>query len=200
LVVGLEGLRTGVALSQTEADYKNLPLSRSTDVAFGAGFMALYAASAVYGFYQVNRCQEAHAEYERPRGLLPPLRRSAVARPASRGVSPALPVASGPPTPGGVEPLSPERVAHIAPFTKRHFASPAECEAACPTGKCLPYRAEQGAAMACIVRCKVDSECPQGLACNCPATGGPGCRSIAQVPGDPMDGICLSVEPDGERR
>src|SRR5262249_27507115 len=98
-------------------------------------------------------------------------------------------------------PLSIDRVARIAPFTKRRYASPAECEAACPTGECLPYRGDDAAAaMACIVRCKADEDCPQGLACNCPSGGGPDCRSIAQVPGDSMAGLCLSIEPDGQRR
>jgi hypothetical protein len=105
-----------------------------------------------------------------------------------------------PPPRGAVAgpPLSPERIARIAPLTKRSYATPAECERACPTGQCLPYRADTGPAVTCITGCKTDKDCPEGLACNCP--DGPDCHAIAETPADPMAGICLSVEPAGERR
>jgi hypothetical protein len=102
------------------------------------------------------------------------------------------------------EPLmTPERIARVATLVKRSYASPAECEAACPTGQCLPFRGEAGPAMACIVRCNADKDCPQGLACNCPNSekpAGPDCQPIASTPTDKMARICLSVEPAGERR
>ena len=59
--------------------------------------------------------------------------------------------------------MSPERVARVAPFVRRTFATPASCEAACPTGQCLPFRGEAGPAMTCIVRCNTDKDCPAGL-------------------------------------
>ena len=103
----------------------------------------------------------------------------------------------------GEPPLSPERVASVAPLINRNYASPAECEAACPAGQCFPYRGETGPAMACVIRCDRDADCPEGLACNCPnperATG-PGCRPIAATPQDAMARICLSVEAAGQRR
>jgi len=106
------------------------------------------------------------------------------------------------PSPG--EPsMSPERIARIAPFIKRNYGTPAECEGACSVGQCLPYRGDTGPAMACVIRCDRDADCPDGLACNCPnqeRAAGPGCRPIAATPQDPMARICLSVETAGQRR
>lgn len=99
--------------------------------------------------------------------------------------------------------LSPERVARLAPFIKRNYASPGECEAACPTGQCRPYRGESGPAIACVTLCNADKDCPDGLACNCPTSaGGPGtaCHKIAGTAEDRMANICLSVEAGGQRR
>jgi hypothetical protein len=100
----------------------------------------------------------------------------------------------------GEAPLSPERARVLAPFIKRTFATPAECDAACPTGECLPFRGDDGPAMTCIVRCQADNDCPAGLDCNCPNSDSPGCHPIAGTPSDPMHGFCLSVEPSGPRR
>ncbi len=97
--------------------------------------------------------------------------------------------------------VSPDRAARLAGFTKRRYATPAECEAACPeTGDCFPFRGDEGPAMTCVVRCKTDKDCPEGLACNCPNGDGSACHAIASTPDDRMAGICLSVEPAGERR
>jgi hypothetical protein len=94
----------------------------------------------------------------------------------------------------GEPPLSPGRVAGLAPFIKRSYATPAQCEAACPSGQCLPYRGESGPAMACVIRCDRNSDCPTGLACNCPnSESGPGdCHPIAATPRDPMARVCLT--------
>jgi hypothetical protein len=103
----------------------------------------------------------------------------------------------------GEPPMSPERVARVAPFIKRSYPAPAACEAACPAGQCLPYRGESGPAMACVIRCNKDRDCPEGLACNCPGDehgDGADCHPIATLPQDPMARICLSVEATSERR
>jgi hypothetical protein len=103
----------------------------------------------------------------------------------------------------GEPPMSPERIARVAPFIKRNYASPGECEAACPTGQCRPYRGENGPAVACVTRCNTDKDCPDGLACNCPdaaESAGDACHRIATTPQDPMARICLSVQATGERR
>ena len=63
-----------------------------------------------------------------------------------------------------------------------------------------PFRGDEGPAMTCVVHCKTDKDCPDGLACNCPDGDGSACRAIASTPEDRMAGICLSVEPAGERR
>jgi hypothetical protein len=97
--------------------------------------------------------------------------------------------------------MSPDRVSVIAPFINRSYATPAQCEAACPTGQCLPYRGASGAAMACVTRCDADSDCPQGLACNCPnreKPAGPACQPIATTPHDVMARICLSPAPPSQ--
>jgi hypothetical protein len=106
-----------------------------------------------------------------------------------------------PPPPGAIgPPIPPERVARIAPFTKRSYPTPLACEEACPMGQCLPYRGAEGPAMACIIRCRADKDCPAGWGCNCPNGAGTDCHPIAQTPEDPMDGICLPVDPQSGRR
>ncbi len=95
----------------------------------------------------------------------------------------------------GEPPMSPERVARVASFIESSYATPAQCEAACPAGQCLPYRTESGAAMACVIRCDKDADCPRGTVCNCPNSekaAGPDCTPIAWTPQDQMARICLS--------
>jgi hypothetical protein len=99
------------------------------------------------------------------------------------------------PSPG--EPaMSPQRVALLAPFIKQSFKSPSQCESACPAGQCLPYRGESGAAIACVIRCNRDADCPSPLACNCPNSekaAGPACTPIASTPKDALARICLAA-------
>lgn len=102
---------------------------------------------------------------------------------------------------GSEDVVSPERATRLAGLTKRRYATPAACEAACPrNGHCFPFRGDDGPAMTCVVRCNSDKECPDGLVCNCPADDAVACRAVATTPNDPMAGICVSVEPAGERR
>jgi hypothetical protein len=114
--------------------------------------------------------------------------------PPRRTTKPGLVVIDDP----GEPLMTPERIARVAPFVQRTFGSPAECERACPTGQCLPFRGESGPAMTCINRCKTDKDCPTGLACNCP-DGGADCQPIAEAPGDRMAKICLPTETAGQR-
>ena len=93
---------------------------------------------------------------------------------------------------GPNEPLmSPERISRLAGFVKTTFRSPAACKAACPTGDCLPYRSSSGAAMACIVHCMTNRDCPAGMVCNCSGRPGTDCQLVAESPGDAMEGICM---------
>jgi hypothetical protein len=101
----------------------------------------------------------------------------------------------------GEPPMSPERVAGLAPFIRRSYATPALCEAACAAGQCLPYRTESGPAIACVIRCDKNADCPSGMACNCPNAeqpSGPDCRPIASTPADSMSRVCLSPETAGQ--
>jgi hypothetical protein len=100
-----------------------------------------------------------------------------------------------PPPPGAMgPPISSAQAADIAPYVNGSYRSVEQCEAACRMGRCIPYRGENGPAMACIVRCKVDKDCPQGLSCNCAHPDGKQCHALAQIPGNPMEGLCLSPE------
>lgn len=56
LIAGLEGARIGIALSADQSTYDNAPISRTADVGLGVGFLALFAASAVYGYYVTGEC------------------------------------------------------------------------------------------------------------------------------------------------
>ena len=62
----------------------------------------------------------------------------------------------------GETPMLPARVAGLARFIGRSYATPAQCEAACPMGQCLPYRGESSPAVACVIRCNRNSDCPAG--------------------------------------
>jgi hypothetical protein len=68
----------------------------------------------------------------------------------------------------GEPPLSPPIVAVMAPLIRLSYATPAQCEAACPTGQCLPYRGPSGPVIVCVIRCNRNADCPTGLACSCP--------------------------------
>ncbi len=101
----------------------------------------------------------------------------------------------------GEPPLSPRIVAGLAPSIKRSYATPAQCEAACPTGQCLPYRGQSGPEMACVVRCNRSADCPTGLLCTCPNSeipAGPDCQPIAERPNDPLPRLCVSPHPGGQ--
>jgi len=108
------------------------------------------------------------------------------------------------PAPG--EPsMLPARAGLLAPFIKRSYATPAQCEAACSAGQCLPYRGASGAAMVCVIRCNRDADCPRGSACNCPDSekAGADCVPIAATPTDPMARVCLAApvaEPAPEQQ
>ncbi len=54
----LQLVRTGLAASASDSVYDNpkAPLSREADIALGAGFMALFTGSAIYGFVNTSRC------------------------------------------------------------------------------------------------------------------------------------------------
>src|SRR5262245_52509363 len=61
---------------------------------------------------------------------------------------------------------SPQPVGPLPPFIKRNHATPSQWEAGWSAGQCLPYRGDSRPAMACVIRCDKNSDCPDGLACN----------------------------------
>lgn len=67
LIAGYQGVRTAMAASASDADYSGAPISREADVFFGAGFLALFASSAIYGYVTTGNCKDAKAShgYER---------------------------------------------------------------------------------------------------------------------------------------
>jgi len=60
VIAGLEGVRTGIALAADKSDYASSPISKEADIAFGLGFLALFSASAIYGFYVTGECSKLH--------------------------------------------------------------------------------------------------------------------------------------------
>jgi len=60
VITGLEVARTVYALTADESAYDNAPIGRGADVALGLGFMALFGASAIYGFYVTGECSKHH--------------------------------------------------------------------------------------------------------------------------------------------
>jgi|GEM_PF-1598062 len=60
VIAGLEGVRTGLAMAADDRDYANSPISREADIALGVGFLALFTASAIYGYYVTGECSKVH--------------------------------------------------------------------------------------------------------------------------------------------
>jgi len=60
VIAGLQGVRTGIALAADKSAYDDSPISREADVAFGLGFLALFGASAIYGYYVTGQCSASH--------------------------------------------------------------------------------------------------------------------------------------------
>jgi hypothetical protein len=60
VIAGYQGFRTGYALAADQSTYDNAPISREADVALGVGFLALFGASAIYGYYVTGQCSARH--------------------------------------------------------------------------------------------------------------------------------------------
>ena len=59
VVTGFQTVRVVYALTQSEADYKDFPISRGADIGIGLGLTVLFAASAAYGFGATASCAAA---------------------------------------------------------------------------------------------------------------------------------------------
>lgn len=62
VVAGLQLVRVGYAISQKESDYEDFPISRGADIGIGVGLLAVFAASAAYGFGVTGSCASAQHE------------------------------------------------------------------------------------------------------------------------------------------
>jgi len=60
VIAGLEGIRTGYALAADQSAYEQAPISRGADIALGLGFLALFSASAIYGYSITSECARRH--------------------------------------------------------------------------------------------------------------------------------------------
>jgi hypothetical protein len=83
LVAGFQIVRTGLALSATEAQYRGAAISRDEDITLGVSLTALFAASMIAGFGMTSDCREAMGEDSYPASRPGP-RPGASSRPASR--------------------------------------------------------------------------------------------------------------------
>jgi hypothetical protein len=66
VIAGLEGVRTVIALNAKESDYTGSTLNRSSDIGFGVGLTALFAASAIYGYAVTGGCDAAKRAHDAP--------------------------------------------------------------------------------------------------------------------------------------
>ncbi|AKU95368.1 hypothetical protein AKJ09_02032 [Labilithrix luteola] len=60
LVTTFQVVRT-IHTASPKSDYRNFPISRRTDMAFGIGFSAAFGLSAIYGFAKTDACEDAKA-------------------------------------------------------------------------------------------------------------------------------------------
>src|SRR5262245_56755258 len=73
LVAGWQIVRTGLALSATDAQYSGAPFSRDTDIILGVSLTGLFVTSMIVGFGRTSDCRDAMAEDSYP-GSRPALR------------------------------------------------------------------------------------------------------------------------------
>jgi hypothetical protein len=124
LGTGVEVVRTGLAIGARDGDYRDAPISRSSDIALGAALTVLLAASTIYGFDETSTCDDAKARHRKARRQLEsrPLRRGRrQPNPPPREPAETLPAAPTSPVP--VAPTAPPP-APAAPATPAREAPP----------------------------------------------------------------------------
>lgn len=57
ILTGYELFRVGYAAQAGDATYRGLPVDRTTDMALGAGFAALFLSSTIYGVVSTSACR-----------------------------------------------------------------------------------------------------------------------------------------------
>ena len=60
VLAGLEVARTVYAATADKSVYEGAPISRGADIAFGLGFLALFGASAIWGYSVTSECSRLH--------------------------------------------------------------------------------------------------------------------------------------------
>mgnify|MGYP001176850876 FL=1 len=120
IIATYQAVRVGVGVASDDSAYRNQPLPRQADIAIGAGLLAVFTASAVWGYTATSACNDAHEGQ---------LRRLALPQPAAPGAAtpPALPPPALPPTPASAAP------APVAPPQ-----SPPPTPSAAPPGSVAP--------------------------------------------------------------
>lgn len=61
VLAGYELVRTTAAVAASDDAYDDLPISRGADIGLGLGFLALFGASAAYGYVVTAECSDAKA-------------------------------------------------------------------------------------------------------------------------------------------
>ena len=61
VLAGYEVVRTATAVARSDDAYDELPISRGADIGLGLGFLALFGASAAYGYVVTAQCSDAKA-------------------------------------------------------------------------------------------------------------------------------------------
>jgi hypothetical protein len=72
VLAGYEVVRTAAAVAASDRTYDDLPISRGADIGLGLGFLALFGASAAYGYVVTSACSDAKARQGTGGDTLPP--------------------------------------------------------------------------------------------------------------------------------
>ncbi len=64
-----QAVRTGLAFGASDSVYDDSPISREVDIGLGITWVAVYAASAAYGFYNTAACDEAEQKLAQRRPM-----------------------------------------------------------------------------------------------------------------------------------
>jgi len=123
VVAAVQVGRTVFAIAQSEADYRDFPISRGADIGLGVGLTALFTASAVYGYATTSACATAQNAAAASLAAPPPLTTA-----GSEAAAPSPASAPPPSTPV------------VAPATTRSCRFDAECSGddTCRDGLCQP--------------------------------------------------------------
>jgi hypothetical protein len=72
VLAGYEAVRTATAVAASDSDYDGIPISREADIGLALGFLALFGASAAYGYVVTGQCTDAKARQGTGEDTLPP--------------------------------------------------------------------------------------------------------------------------------